>query len=73
MSAHTFRIRDSRGTYYRGGNERFPAFGAKRDEAWTTKDGHEALRVMSAFPMAVLADLVNERDKRCDVTGKAIR
>lgn len=68
-----FRIRDSRGSYFKGMSGIGPRFGATFADAVTFDDGMEAYRVWSSFPAMVSADLVNEREQACDVKGRALK
>lgn len=67
------RIRGSNGTYFKGMCGIGPMFGATFAEAKTFKDGRDAYRVWSEFPMTCDADLVNERGQKCDITGRPLR
>lgn len=67
------RIRGSNGTYFKGMCGIGPMFGGTFAEAKVFDDGMEAYRVWRAFPMTVDADLVNEREQECDVTGRSLR
>lgn len=66
------RIRDHRGTYYVGGRD-LPRFGGTFDDAMLFEDGMAAYHTINSFPLMVLADLVNEDEVKCDVTGKALK
>lgn len=68
-----FRIKNAmNGTYFRGMTGIGPAFGATWEDAEVFENGMVAYHVMKRFPLTCLADMVNENDIACTITGEPL-